>query len=104
MTNLTTTRQPRNATGMYPVEFQWDSSQQSIVEGSIKPHVMVGHEFYPMRPSLGIKDRWESVVPVGTDKTSVIYQFKVEYMYRSFGAPQRSSKLSPGYKLEITEK
>ncbi|HMJ90971.1 MAG TPA: hypothetical protein VK530_14205 [Candidatus Acidoferrum sp.] len=104
VTNLTTTRHPRNATGMYPVEFQWDSTQQTQIPGTVKPYVVVGYDFYPMRPSLGISNRWETVVPLGPDKTSLIYHFKIEYEYRTFGKPQKSSKLSPSYKLEITEK
>jgi len=105
VTNLTTTRQPRNATGMYPIEFALDTSQQTIIPGSLKPYVMVGYEFFPMRPALGISNRWETVIPVPADKNSVIYQFKVEYEYRSFGKPQKSSKLSGrSYKLEIVDK
>jgi hypothetical protein len=104
VTNLTTTRVPRNATGMYPIEFQWDSNQQTQIPTSIKPYVVVGYDFYPMRPSLGITNRWETVIPVGPDKSSVIYHFKVEYEYRTFGKPQKSSRLSPSYKLEIVDK
>ena len=104
VTNLTTTRHPRNATGMYPIEFQWDSNQQTQVPGSVKPYAVVGYDFYPMRPSLGISNRWETVVPVGPDKTSIIYHFKVEYEYRTFGKPQKSSRLSPSYKLEIIDR
>ena len=104
VTNLTTTRLARNATGMYPIEFQWDSNQQTQIPGSVKPFVVVGYDFYPMRPSLGISNRWETVIPVGPDKTSVIYHFKIEYEYRTFGKPEKSSKLSPSYKLEIVDR
>ena len=104
VTNLTTTRVPRSSTGMYPIEFAWDTSQQSMIPGTVKPFVVVGYDFYPMRPSLGISNRWETVVPVAADKTSVIYHFKVEYQYRTFGKPEKSNKLSPSYKLEIIDK
>lgn len=104
VTNLTTTRQPRNPSGVYPVEFAWDSDQQTIVPGSIKPFVVVGFDFYPMRPSLGINNRWETVIPVPSDKNVVLYHFKVEYLYRTFGAAQKSSKLSPSYRLDIVDK
>lgn len=104
VTNLTPTRQPRNATGMYPVEFKWDSSQQTQIPTSIKPYVVVGTEFYPMRPSIGISNRWETVIPIGPDKTSVVYHFKVDYEYRTFGKPEKSSRLSPSYKLEIIDR
>jgi hypothetical protein len=101
ITNLTTTRQPRNASGVYPVEFVWDSNQQSIIDSSIKPYVVIGFDFYPMRPALNIRNRWETVIPVAADKNSVVYHFKVDYQYRAFGKPEKSSKLSPSYRLDI---
>jgi hypothetical protein len=104
ITNLTATRQPRNATGMYPVEFAWDTSQQTIISGSVKPYVVIGFDFYPMRPALGISNRWETVVPVPADKNVITYHFKAEYEYRAFGKPQKSSKLSPSYRLDIVDK
>ena len=101
ITNLTPTRQPRNATGVYPIELAWDSSQQSIIEGSLKPYVVVGFDFYPMRPALNIRNRWETVIPVAPDKSTVIYHFKVDYEYRGVGQPRKDSKLSPEYRLDI---
>ena len=68
ITNLTTTRQPRNASGVYPIEFVWDSHQQTIIDGSIKPYVVIGFDLFPMRPALNIKNRWETVIPVAADK------------------------------------
>ena len=68
VTNLTPSRQPRNASGVYPVEFAWDSNQASIIDKSIKPVVVVGFEMYPMRPSLDIVNRWETVIPIAADK------------------------------------
>lgn len=101
ITNLTPTRQPRNPTGLYPFECAWDSSQQSIIEGSLKPYVVVGFDFYPMRPALNIKNRWETVIPVAADKNTVVYHFKVDYEYRGMGEPKKDSKLSPEYRLDI---
>jgi len=104
ITNLTTTRQPRNASGVYPVEFVWDSNQSSIIDSSIKPYVVIGTEFYPMRPSIGIGNRWETVIPVPADKTFTVYHFKVDYHYRGFGNPEKSSRLSNSYRLDIVDK
>ncbi len=104
VTNLTTTRQPRNPSGIYPIEFVWDTSQQTVVAGSIKPSVVIGYDFYPMRPSLGISNRWETVIPVSADQNKVFYHFKVDYQYRTFGKPEKSSKLSPSYRLDIADK
>jgi uncharacterized protein YceK len=104
ITNLTTTRQPRNASGVYPVEFVWDSNQSSIIDSSLKPFVVIGTDFYPMRPSIGIANRWETVIPVPADKTFTIYHFKVDYHYRGFGNPEKSSRLSNSYRLDIVDK
>jgi hypothetical protein len=104
ITNLTTTRQPRNPSGIYPVEFVWDSNQQTIIDSSIKPYVVIGFEQYPMRPALNIANRWETVIPVPADKSFTVYHFKVDYLYRDFGSPQKSSKLSPSYRLDIVDK
>src|SRR5262245_53631202 len=104
VTNLTTTRQPRNASGVYPIEFAWDSNQQALVPTSIKPFVVVYFEFYPMRPSLRISNRSETVIAVPANKKVVIYHFKVDYEYQDCGKVQKDSKLSPSYRLEIVDK
>jgi hypothetical protein len=104
ITNLTTTRQVRNASGVYPVEFVWDSNQQTVINSSIKPYVVIGFDVYPMRPSLQIANRWETVIPVPADKNTITYHFKVDYEYRSLGKPEKSSKLSPSYRLDIVDK
>ena len=104
ITNLTTTRQPRNASGVYPVELAWDTSQQSIIESSIKPYVVIGFDQYPMRPALDIANRWETMIPIPADKNFTVYHFKVDYLYRDFGSPQKSSKLSSSYRLDVVDK
>jgi hypothetical protein len=104
ITNLTPTRQPRNAAGVYPVEFVWDTQQQSVIEGSLKPVVVIGTEQYPMRPALNIHNRFEAMIPVPADKTFTVYHFKVDFMYRGYGSPRADSKLSPSYRLDVVDK
>jgi uncharacterized protein YceK len=104
ITNLTPTRQPRNESGVYPVEFVWDTQQQSIIDGSLKPVVVIGFDQYPMRPALNIANRFEAVIPVPADKNFTVYHFKVDYMYRGYGSPRMDSKLSPSYRLDISDK
>ena len=104
ITNLTPSQQPRNATGLYPVEAKWDSRQQSIRPQSIKPSVMVGLQSYPMQKTPLMKNRWETLVPVPADKNSIIYQFKFDYEYNSIPQPLPDSKLSREYKLDIVDK
>ena len=108
ITNLTPTRQPRNASGVYPIEFVWDSNETAVIDSSIKPVVIVdmasGSDVYPMRPALNIANRWETVIPAGADKTKVIYRFRVDYEYRTFGKPEKDSRLSQDYRLDIIDK
>ena len=104
VTSLTTTRQPRNPSGIYPIEMAWDSNQQALIDGSVKPYVVIGFDQYPMRPALDIKNRFETVIPISADKNFVVYHFKVDYEYRDFGKPSKSSRLSSSYRLDITDK
>jgi hypothetical protein len=102
ITNLTTSQQPRNAAGLYPVEAVWNSSQQSVVRESIKPYVVIGLEAHPMRPTPLLKDRWEAQVPVPADKDHLFYQFKFDYEYKGMPARRSDSLLSREYRLDIT--
>src|SRR5678816_2494122 len=81
VTNLTATTQPRDPTGLYRVEYEWDTTQQTVRPESI--------------------NRWEAFIPVPASKDQVIYQFKVDYEFTRFGKPGQASKLSPEYKLNI---
>jgi len=104
ITNLTPTKQARNASGLYPVEVAWDSREQVVRSETLTPYVVVEFESYKMHPTLGMKNRWEAQIPVPPDKTVVPYHFRVDYQYNSFGEPKPGSKLSQGYKLEILDK
>jgi hypothetical protein len=104
ITNLTPSEQPRNATGLYPIEAAWDSRQQSIRPESFKPVVLVGMESYPMRKTALMKDRWETLVPIPPEKNSIHYRFKFDFEYNSIPTPKPDSKLSPEYKLQIFDK
>ena len=104
ITNLTPSKQVRNASGMYPVAVEWDTRQQSVRASTLTPYVVVGFESYPMRSTLGMHNRWETVIPVPPDKSVVPYHIRFDYEYNSFGKPEKSSRLSGGYRLEIVEK
>ena len=104
ITNLTPSQQPRNATGLYPVEAAWESRQQSIRPDSFKPSVMVGLESYPMRKTRLMKNRWETLVPVPPNKNAINYRFKFDFEYNAIPQPRPNSKLSREYRLEILDK
>ncbi len=104
ITNLTPSQQTRNVSGLYPVEAVWDSRQQSIREGSMKPSVMVGMESYPMRKTSLMRNRWETLVPVPADKGVINFRFKFDFDYNAIPQPMPDSKLSREYKLQIVDK
>lgn len=101
VTNLTATTQHRNANNLYLIEYQWDTTQQTIKPESIQPYVIVGFDTYEMRPTLRMTNRWEALVPIPADKSVINYRFKVDYEYARFGKPGKSSKNSPEYKLYL---
>lgn len=104
ITNLTPSRLPRNANGLYPFQAAWKSNQQSVRPESIKPYVMIGLDSYPMQPTPLVKNRWETLVPIPADKTVVNYRFKFDYDYNSIPVPRPNSKLSTPYQLQVLEK
>jgi hypothetical protein len=104
ITNLTPATQPRNATGLYPIEAKWDSRQQSIRPQSFKPSVMVGLESYPMRKTPLMKNRWETLVPISADKNMINYRFKFDFEYNAIPQPRPDSILSREYQLGIVDR
>src|SRR5689334_10665006 len=101
VTNITSTSQPRNANNQYLIEFQWDTSEQSVIPDSVQPYVVTGFDTYEMRPVLRMTNRWETYIPVAPDKSFVVYSFKVEYETRGFGKAMKRSRNSQEYKLYI---
>jgi hypothetical protein len=99
ITNLTATTQPRNLNNLYLIEFQWDTTQQTLRPESIKPYVVTGFDTYEMRPVLRMTNRWEALVPMPPGQNTLTYRIKVDYQYNQFGPPGHDSKLSPDYKL-----
>ncbi|HEU5070694.1 MAG TPA: hypothetical protein VFV96_09825 [Verrucomicrobiae bacterium] len=102
-TNLTPTRQVRNAENLYPVEVQFNSNQQTLRWHTIKPYVVVGGQLLPMRPTPLMNNRWEGLVPAPSGTDHVEYRYKFEYDYNAFGPPKADSALSPKYDLRILD-
>jgi hypothetical protein len=103
ITNLTPSQETRNETGLYSVEAVWNSNQQSVLQDSIKPFVVVGLEAYPMRPTPLLKNRWETLVPVPPAQNHIFYKFKFDYDYQGMPARRADSILSPEYRLDIVD-
>jgi len=101
ITNLTPTQYPRDASGYYRVEAMWQSKERVIRPESFKPLVVVEFQTYPMRPVPLVKDRWEAFVPVPSDKNSIRYHYKFDFMEDAFRKPKGDSLLSAPYELSI---
>ncbi len=104
ITNLTPSTMPRNATGLYPIEMEMDTSQQTLRLDSVTPMVVIGFDTYPMKQTLKTLNRWEAMVPISSKTNSIAYYFKVNYLYNRFGKAGQGSKLSQEYTLTLIEK
>ena len=103
-TNLTPQHQERNPNHLYPVEVALESRQQTLRWESIQPQIVVGTEFYPMRPTLLMSNRWEGLVPVPAGTNLIHYRYKFDFKYNAMGNPKSDSALSPDYTLRIEDK
>jgi hypothetical protein len=103
LTNLTPQQQTRNADNLYPVEVALATRQQSLRWDTIRPSVLVGSEFYPMRPTLLMTNRWEGLIPVPPGTSIVHYRYKLEYQYNRMGNPGTDNSVSPEYTLRILD-
>ena len=103
-TRLTPLEQPRNPNNQYPVEVQFNSTQQSLRWDSIKPFVLVNGEPYELRPEAMVQNRWEGFVPVPAGAKTVAFRFKLDYLYNNVGtSPKPNSAWSPSYQLRIID-
>jgi hypothetical protein len=103
-TRLTPLEQPRNANNLYPVEVQFNSTQQSLRWDSLKPYVLVNGDLYPLRPVEMVQNRWEGFVPVPPGIGTVGFRFKFDYLYNNFNTPPKpNSAWSPVYQLKIID-
>ena len=104
ISNLTPSRQPRNADNLYPFEVTYDTKEKVVREETIKPYVMIGAQLYPMEPAPMLKNRWEAQVPIGANTNMIYYRYKFDYQYDRIPTPGEGSRLSPTYQLEIVDK
>jgi hypothetical protein len=104
LTNLTPQQQTRNADNLYPVEVAFKTRQQSLRWETVRPSVIVGSEFYPMRPTLLMTNRWETLIPMPPNTNFVYYQFKLDFDYQTMRERRADSVLSSVYTLQLLDK
>lgn len=104
ITNLTPSTQKRDPGGLYPFEVALDTTERRIREETLQPYVLIGPQSFPMQPTLMLKNRWETLIPISPDKEHVNYRFKFDYKYNSIPEPRPGSRLSRPYQLQILDK
>jgi hypothetical protein len=102
-TNLTPHQQVRNGNNLYPVEVAFTSRQQTLRWESIHPQIVVGNEYYAMKPVQLMTNRWEGLLPVAPGTGTVHYSYKLDFQYNSMGPALGDSARSPEYSLRIIE-
>jgi len=102
-TNLTPTQLSRTTNNVYQCEVALDSRQQTLRWDSISPQIVVGNDYYPMRPTPLMTNRWEGLMPVPPTSRVVRYHYKFDYKYNAMGGAKADSAISPEYTLSITE-
>lgn len=104
VSNLTPSKELRNAAGLYTVETRWQTKRQAVRQDDVKPVIVVGDKVYPMDPVPIVKDRWEGVIPVPANQKSVTYQIRFDYKLNAFGKPSEDTTMSPVYRLDIIDR
>jgi len=104
ITNLTPSTQKRTTTGLYAFEVELDTRERTIQHDSLKPFVLVGTQSYAMQPTLGLKNRWETVVPIPANQEYVTYRYKFNYDYLSIPEKRPGSRLSRSFQFRIEDK
>jgi hypothetical protein len=103
LTNLSANYQTRRPDGLYPVAVAFETRQASVRWESIKPYVVVGANFYPMRPMPLMNNRWETLIPVPANVNEVNYRYKFDWQYNAIPVPQNDSMQSKPQLLHILE-
>ena len=102
-TNLTSLQQVRSTNNLYTVEVAVASRQQTLRWETIRPQIVVGNEYYSMRPVLLMTNRWEGLLPVPPGTSTVHYRYKFDFKYNAMGPPRSDSFRSSEYTLKIVE-
>ena len=103
ITNLTPHSMVRSTNNFYTVEAALTSKQESIIWASIKPHIVAGADYIPMRPTPLMTNRWEGLLSVPAGVTHIDYRYKFDYQFNSMGSPRDDTIVSKSYTLEIVE-
>jgi hypothetical protein len=101
---LTPSTQKRALNGLYPFEVAVDTREQRLRKETFQASVVIGPQTYPMQQTLGLANRYETLVPISPDREYVNYRFKLDYEYKAIPESRPGSKLSPPFQLHIVDK
>lgn len=104
ITNLTPPELPRDPHGLYRVEAEFTSRQQSLRWDSARAVAVVGQDTYPLRRTPQLTNRWEGAIPVSADQDHVHYRFRWDFDRQGFGRTHPNTARSPQYRLQIADR
>ena len=102
-TNLTPLQQARTTNNLYTVEVAFDSTRQTIRWDTIQPKIVVDSQFYDMRPTKLMTNRWEGLIPVPAGTSLVRYRYRFDFRYNRMGEPGNDNALSQEYTLRVLD-
>ncbi len=103
ITNISSLQQARTTNNLYTVEVAVASRQQTLRWETIHPQIVVGNEYYSMRPVLLMTNRWEGQLPVRPGTSTVNYSYKFDFKYNAMGPPRSDNVRSREYTLQIKD-
>jgi len=106
VTRLTPQHAPRATDNMYPIEVEFDSTQQSLRWETLNASVFVmgSNQEYPMTLTPKMTNRFETMIPIPAGTKNLEYRVKFTFDYNAFGVPpQEDTALSKIYKLQILD-
>ena len=102
-TNLTPLQQARTTNNLYTVEVAFDSTRETLRWDTIQPKIVVDSQFYDMRPTKLMTNRWEGLIPARPETSSVRYHYKFDFSYNRLGKPGNDTAASHEYTLKIQD-
>ena len=76
--NMTPQAVTRNPSGLYPIAVEVVRNDNTVVEGSVQPILVLPDQSVPMVPVAGVSNRWEYTIAVPANANQWPYYFKVD--------------------------
>lgn len=105
VSNLTPTGLPREESGLYHFETQWDTNQRSVGlrSADIKAYVVIDQQMHPMQRVPNMTNRWEADIVITNRAAPIYYFYKWDYPTAGWGHDNLNSRRSQQYRLELQD-